>query len=269
METKNELLDDLIILSIECVLKAGVKIMEIYDSSDFGIETKDDLSPITKADKEANKIITELLQKSGIQILSEESSMIPFEEREHLDKLWIVDPIDGTKEFIKKNGDFTVNIALIENQIPILGVIFVPVTNELYFASVNRGSFKVKVDSKEYLIDNLIQKAEKLPITNQKKSFTFVASQTHNSADTIDFINEKSKEFENFEVINRGSSLKLCMIAEGKADLYPRLSPTMEWDIAAGHAICLYAGFDVKDLITGTRLIYNKKELLNNWFIAQ
>lgn len=265
----NDLLDQLLKLSIKSALEAGEKVMEIYESSDFEIEIKTDLSPITKADKISNQIILENLKESNIPILSEESKMNPYSERKDWNMLWIVDPIDGTKEFIKRNGDFTVNIALIENQIPILGVIYIPVTKELYFASKSLGSFKTKIDNSSFDLTSIIRNAQKLPLQNQKKSCTFVASQTHNSKETIDFINLNSKNLDTYEIVYRGSSLKLCLIAEGTADLYPRLSPTMEWDIAAGHAICLYAGFDVTDIEERKTLKYNKENLLNNWFIAK
>lgn len=265
----NDLLDQLLKLSIKSALEAGKKVMEIYESSDFEIEIKQDLSPITKADKISNEIILKYLKQSKIPILSEESKMISYSERENWNLLWIVDPIDGTKEFIKRNGDFTINIALIENQIPILGVIYIPVTKEIYFASKSIGSFKIKIDNSNFDLTEIISKAKKIPLLNQKKSFTFVASQTHNSKETIDFINLNSKNLDTYEVINRGSSLKLCLIAEGAANMYPRLSPTMEWDIAAGHAICLYAGFDVYDIENSQTLKYNKENLLNNWFIAK
>jgi len=265
----NDLLDQLLKLSIKSALKAGEKVMEIYESSDFEIEIKQDLSPITKADKISNEIILKHLEQSKIPILSEESKMISFAERKNWSMLWIVDPIDGTKEFIKRNGDFTINIALIENQIPILGVIYIPVTKELYFGSKSIGSFKTKIDNSDSDLTEIIRNAKKLPLQNQKKSFTFVASQTHNSKETIDFINLNSKNLDACEIIYRGSSLKLCLIAEGAANVYPRLSPTMEWDIAAGHAICLYAGFDVIDYESHKTLKYNKENLLNNWFIAK
>jgi 3'(2'), 5'-bisphosphate nucleotidase len=265
----NDLLDKLLKLSIKSALEAGEKVMEIYESSDFEIEIKKDLSPITKADKISNEIILKHLEQSKIPILSEESKMIAYPERKNWKMLWIVDPVDGTKEFIKRNGDFTVNIALIENQIPILGVIYIPVTKELYFASKSIGSFKTKIDNSDSDLTEIIRNAQKLPLQNQKKSFTFVASQTHNSKETIDFINLNSKNLNPYEIIYRGSSLKLCLIAEGAANVYPRLSPTMEWDIAAGHAICLYAGFDVIDYESHKTLKYNKENLLNNWFIAK
>jgi 3'(2'), 5'-bisphosphate nucleotidase len=265
----NDLLDKLLLLSIQSAIKAGEKVMEIYESLDFEIEIKQDLSPITKADKISNQIILEYLEESKIPVLSEESKMIPYSERKNWNLLWIVDPIDGTKEFIKRNGDFTVNIALIENQIPILGVIYIPVTKELYFASKSIGSYKIKIDNFNINLNEIIRNAKKLPLKYQKKSFTFVASQTHNSKETNDFIDEISKNLESYEIVTRGSSLKLCLIAEGVANMYPRLSPTMEWDIAAGHAICLYAGFDVYCIKNSKTLKYNKENLLNNWFIAK
>ena len=248
---------------------AGDAIMKVYEKA-IDVSFKSDHSPITEADLSANRIIVNALKECypELPILTEEA-VADFKGVNEEGFYWLVDPLDGTKEFIKRNGDFTINIALIENQIPILGVIYIPVTKEIYFASKSIGSFKIKIDNSNFDLTEIISKAKKLPLLNQKKSFTFVASQTHNSKETIDFINLNSKNLDTYEVINRGSSLKLCLIAEGAANMYPRLSPTMEWDIAAGQAIMETLGGIVYHAETGEPLRYNKENLTNPNFIAK
>lgn len=256
-------------IAIESAIEAGYKIMEIYSSNDFDIQLKSDDSPLTKADLFANQIICEKLSKSNVPILSEEGKHESFEKRNKWSTLWVVDPIDGTKEFIKKNGEFTVNIALIENQKPRLGVIYVPATNEIYFSSKAIGSFKSIVETKSDNYKRLIKNAVKLPFTKNKTEYIVAASRSHLSKETEEFISNLSKDYSNVKLISKGSSLKLCMIAEGTADCYPRFAPTMEWDTAAGHAICLYAGKDVIDYTTKKSMLYNREKLTNNWFIVK
>lgn len=255
--------------AIEASLEAGKTILEIYHSGDFDIEIKGDSSPLTKADKSSHKVIMSFLTKTNIPVLSEEGRDITYEERKEWDLLWIVDPIDGTKEFIKRNGEFTVNIALIENQKPILGVIFVPAKGDLYFSSKEIGAFKVNVDLELYDVDALIEKASKIPFEREDKTFTIVASRSHMSHETENYVQEMKDKHGDVSLISKGSSLKLCMVAEGQADCYPRFAPTMEWDTAAGQAICEHAGFQVIDWITKEKIIYNRQKLLNNWFLAK
>jgi 3'(2'), 5'-bisphosphate nucleotidase len=259
---------ELLKLAIKAALKAGAEIMEVYATEDFSIEFKKDDSPLTKADKLSHEVICLFLSTSAIPILSEEGRSIPFEERSAWNQLWIVDPIDGTKEFIKRNGEFTVNIALIENQVPILGVIFVPALSELYFATKEHGAFKVSADVNSNL-DELIKTATKLPLQSTRSIYTVVASRSHLSPETDTFINDLKQEHGEVNAISKGSSLKLCMVAEGAADCYPRFAPTMEWDTAAGHAICKYAGFLVQDFQTKAEMVYNREDLLNNWFLVR
>jgi 3'(2'), 5'-bisphosphate nucleotidase len=256
-------------LAIEAALKAGKSIIEIYNSNNFEVKLKSDQSPLTLADTESHNIISQYLNKTKIPILSEEGKNIPYSKRKNWNKLWIIDPIDGTKEFIKKNGEFTVNIALIENQIPEIGVIYAPILKELYFSCKNIGSFKVKVNVKDYDIHDLIENATKLPIERKDSTFTIVASRSHMSKDTEEFIHSAKKKHMKINLISKGSSLKLCMVAEGSADCYPRFAPTMEWDTAAGQAICEHAGFKVIDLKSNKKMLYNRKKLLNNWFLVQ
>ncbi len=264
-----ENLDYFLETAIKAALEAGKSIIEIYNSEDFSIEYKKDDSPLTKADVTAHHIIQERLEITNIPVLSEEGKVIPYAQRVQWDKLWIVDPIDGTKEFIKRNGEFTVNIALIENQIPILGVIYVPVTKELYFGDNQSGSFKVSSVDSSTPFHEIKTNCIKLPFPTQKRNYTVVASRSHLSKETISFITELEAIHGTIESISKGSSLKLCMVAEGLADCYPRFAPTMEWDTAAGHAICKYAGFQLIDYKTEEEMLYNRIDLLNNWFIVR
>lgn len=254
--------------AITAALEAGKAILEIYHSNDFEVELKGDNSPLTKADVASHNVIMSYLTKTAIPVLSEEGKAIPYADRKDWKQLWIVDPIDGTKEFIKRNGEFTVNIALIENQIAQLGVIFVPVTGELYFSTKVEGAFKVSVDLEHYDINALLTQGTKLPIEREDKTFTVVASRSHMSSETEDFISEMRQKHGDVNLISKGSSLKLCMVAEGQADCYPRFAPTMEWDTAAGQAICEHAGFEVIDWETKQAMLYNREDLLNHWFLV-
>ena len=251
----NELLD----IAIRASLSAGRDILSIYNDpdADFGIERKADNSPLTRADKAAHQRIMTFLEPTGIPVLSEEGAHLPYEERCHWHRLWIVDPLDGTKEFIKRNGEFTVNIALVENGTPVLGVIYVPVKNILYYGS-NEGAFMEAEGIKDAL-----------PHETRPRCFTCVASRSHLSPETEAFINGLCREHPDLELISSGSSLKICLVAEGKADIYPRHAPTMEWDTAAGHAIVLTAGRKMVDATTGQPLTYNKPDLHNPWFIVR
>lgn len=255
-------------IAIIAALEAGKEIMKIYETEDFTVEFKKDNSPLTKADLASNESIMQHLKKTGIPVLSEEGKEILYEERKDWKQLWIVDPIDGTKEFIKRNGDFTVNIALIEDQLPVLGVIYVPALKELYFATKQLGSFKIEAVDYTDSIEIVLREAKKLPLTKKRPKYTVVASRSHLSQETADFIDQLILEHGEVESISKGSSLKLCMVAEGAADCYPRFAPTMEWDTAAGQAICKYAGFMVEDRKTGKEMIYNRPDLLNNWFLV-
>ncbi len=232
-------------------LKAGEKIMSIYGEEDFQIETKADNSPLTLADKASHEIIQKELSKlyPEIPLLSEEGKFIPYSERKNWPVFWLVDPLDGTKEFIKRNGEFTVNIALIERHQPVLGVMFAPALNVLYFAQKDEGSFmqsagdspvKIQVDS------------------NPKKGLIAVKSRSHSS-------DEEEALFSRYNIsdsVSVGSALKFCMVAEGRAHVYYRHGPTWEWDTGAGHAIAECAGASVSGLA------YNKENLLNSSFLV-
>lgn len=254
--------------AIQASIKAGVEIMKIY-SKDFAIEFKDDKSPLTEADKISNQIICEELQGT-FPIISEENKTVEYPIRQSWDTCWLIDPIDGTKEFIKKNGEFTVNIALIKNGTPILGVVYLPAKQTLYFASEDLGSFKyVFTDSEfntelEHLLNQSIRLKDQLP----PDKYTIVASRSHMSAETEEFIEDCKKNHGEVELISSGSSIKLCLVAERSAHVYPRIAPTMEWDTAAAHAVAKYAGCKVKSYLDGSELIYNKENLLNPYFIV-
>ena len=255
--------------AIEASLEAGKAILEIYHFGDFDIEIKGDNSPLTRADKVAHNVIVAHLEKTGIPVLSEEGKEISYHERKNWNQLWIVDPIDGTKEFIKRNGEFTVNIALIIDQKTDLGVIFVPVSGDLYFSSKELGAYKVQLDLQNYDLENILEIADTLPLKREDKTYTIVASRSHMSEETEDYVAEMKAKHSAVHLISKGSSLKLCMVAEGTADCYPRFASTMEWDTAAGQAICEHAGFKVIDWKTKKTMLYNREQLLNNWFLVK
>jgi 3'(2'), 5'-bisphosphate nucleotidase len=260
-----------LLLAIEASIDAGSAIMDIYDSVDFGTEYKKDDSPLTRADLESNRVIMSYLTQTTIPIVSEENKNLEYSERKEWDVCWMVDPLDGTKEFIKRNGEFTVNIALIKKGTPILGVIYVPVTRELYCANVDEGkSFKIELGDAKELPINLFDEVNQLRPTEKSGAKTkVVGSRSHMNEQTENFIEELKKEGKDVEIVSKGSSLKFCIVAEGKADMYPRVAPTMEWDTAAGHAICSAMGLKVTNWETGKDLVYNKENLLNPFFLVK
>lgn len=252
--------------AILAATEAGQEILKIYENP-IAVEIKDDNSPLTLADKHANTVINHRLEPLGIPIISEENKQTAYEVRKGWNRCWIVDPLDGTKEFIKRNGEFTVNIALIENDTPVLGVIYVPVTKELYFSSPQqKGAFKTILQSGAN-VEEFLEHAK--PIHPQTAEVVkIVGSKSHLNEDTSNFIKSVEKSTP-VEVISKGSSLKFCLVAEGKAQLYPRFAPTMEWDTAAGDAICRAVGVSVIDQTTAKPMKYNKQNLLNNYFLVR
>jgi 3'(2'), 5'-bisphosphate nucleotidase len=257
--------EELLVTAINATLNGGKEILSVYEA-DFSIEYKDDNSPLTEADKRAHNKITEMLESTYLPILSEEGIKIPFEERKNWSQFWMVDPLDGTKEFIKRNGEFTVNIALIEHGKPTMGVIYVPVTKELYFS--DEKAFKtIQLDDIAGLED-LID-LQSLPLTQSRENYVVVGSRSHMSEETTSFINDKKKLYDKVDILPKGSSLKLCMVAEGSADIYPRFAPTSEWDIAAGQAIVVASGGEVINWGTKEPLEYNKEDLDNAWFLVK
>ncbi len=259
-------------MAVDAAVAAGEEIMKVYGSEKIDVTLKNDFSPVTQADIRSNEIIKKYLAKSGLPMLSEEGRDIPYEERKNWDVFWLVDPLDGTKEFIKRNGEFTVNIALIKGKTPVAGVIYVPVSKRIYFSSYPAGSFRITGINAEHITDkdmgSLIKAATKLPVSAGGDRITCIGSRSHLSLKTKKYLNKIRKEHKNIEIITIGSSLKLCLIAEGNADIYPRLAPTMEWDIAAGHAIVEGAGFMIREYGNNNPIIYNKKNLKNPFFIA-
>lgn len=235
-------------------LKAGRAIMEIY-AKDFTVEYKDDKSPLTEADLKANEIICNALVNlyPNIPIMSEENKQTDYETRKNWQYYWCIDPIDGTKEFIKKNGEFTVNIALIYKDTPVLGVVYAPALELMYCAKKGEGAFKNEI---------------KLPIKREDNKLIIVASKSHMSNETQKFIDNIKTDKEK-KLISMGSSLKLCLVAEGKADIYPRLAPTMEWDTAAADAIVRESGKMTYQFEVDTPVVYNKENLLNPWFVVR
>jgi len=254
---------------IKIVKSAGREILDVYNNENLNISYKEDKSPLTEADKRAHQIIKEGLSKiSNYPILSEEGREIPYKERKNWEYFWLVDPLDGTKEFIKRNGEFTVNVALIHKNKPILGVVYAPAIDVLYYGQQGEGSYKVEGREKR-----------KLPMVNEidKGNISVVASKSHLNEKTKNFIKDLEKVFSNINTVSIGSSLKICLLAEGKADIYPRIAPTMEWDTAAAHSILNAVGGKIVQYSDNTpitllnnlpEITYNKENLLNPYFVA-
>lgn len=261
---KEEFLD----LIINAALDAGKAILKVYTRRDFNVSLKEDKSPLTDADINSHNIIMKALKQTGIPVLSEEGADIPFGERKSWQKLWIVDPLDGTKEFVKRGGDFTVNIALVEDNYTSMGVVFAPWLGQLYYGS-SEGAFFYQLESGWENKDNsiLVRQGERLPY-KLPDTYTVVASKSHFSEETKQFIDKVRKKVGNVDFSSIGSSLKMCLVAAGKAHLYPRIGPTMEWDTAAGQAVVEAAGGVLLDLDTKKRMKYNRQNLLNNYFLV-
>jgi len=229
----------------------GLKILKIYDSNDFQIENKKDRerSPLTRADLESNEIIIKGLKKISVYPIVTEESYIEYEVRKKWKKFWLIDPMDGTKDFIDKNGEFTINIALVENNKPVLGVVYAPAIKLMYWAEKGKGAFK---------------NGKKIFNSSKRKNLIGADSRFHSTKETLDFF----KKY-NIKIIKKyGSALKLCKLAEGEIDVYPRFNGTKEWDTAAGHIIANEGGCKLIDVITEQELAYNKKDIKNNYFIA-
>ncbi len=236
--------------------------MDVYLSGNFGETTKQDTSPLTLADKAAHDIITQHLQPTGLPILSEEGKHATFDVRKNWNRYWIIDPLDGTKEFLKRNGEFTVNIALMQQNRPIAGVVFAPVLDTLYFGSQQTGVYKQTGGE----TISLLPLPERITIAKllQKPEVTVIASRTHLTPETVAF----TDQFRKVQFTTMGSSLKFMLLAENKADIYPRYAPTMEWDTAAAHAILHALGKGIYQTDLQTELEYNKPDLLNPSFVA-
>jgi len=258
-------------IAINAAIKAGAAILEVYGSEDFGVETKEDTSPLTLADQQAHHIIVEHLEPIGLPVLSEEGREIPYPERNQWQRFWMVDPLDGTKEFINRNGEFTVNIALVEEGKATFGVVYAPVINELYVGIPGRGAFRCrKEENFSQPLDYLLQFADRLPLESpHPELFTVVSSRSHYNDDTRAFVESIDSGGKEISLVSKGSSLKLCLVASGEADIYPRLGPTMEWDTAAAHAVVKASGKNVYRVEDGMELDYNKQNLLNPYFVVK
>jgi 3'(2'), 5'-bisphosphate nucleotidase len=249
---------------VAIVKRASREILDVYDSSDFEVEAKADDSPLTEADRRSNAVILEDLQREfpGIPILSEETKAVDYSERKDWSAFWLVDPLDGTKEFIKRNGEFTVNIALVVDGEPVFGIVGRPVGGDLFYGGRAYGSYK------------LTREGTVTPLANPThyrdlEEVVVVASRSHLTDAVTAFVEELRSSGKKVEFLSAGSSLKLCLVAEGRASVYPRLGPTMEWDTAAAHAVALGAGRSVLDFESREPLRYNKENLLNPFFIVE
>ena len=277
-----------LLTALKAAKDAGLSILDVYNQ-DFDVMYKEDRSPLTTADQRSHKIIVDHLNDPGMEsfpILSEEGKNIPFEQRREWKCFWLVDPLDGTKEFIKRNGEFTVNIALIYQKRPVLGVIYIPVKECFYFASKDIGAYRLQyndadehldiggIESDEEVLSVLLKRSDKLPSEDLRfktsdSQCIIAGSRSHPSKEFEAFVENMKKKYAKVKVISSGSSLKLCLVAEGRADIYPRLGPTMEWDTAAGQAVVEQASGSVLNYETGEPLEYNKKNLLNPWFLVR
>jgi 3'(2'), 5'-bisphosphate nucleotidase len=269
--------------AIRAAIEAGEAILEIYEQ-DFEVETKSDNSPLTAADKASHRIIVEALAGTPYPVLSEESTTVAYDDRKGWSTYWLVDPLDGTKEFIKKNGEFTVNIALVDNGVPVAGIVYVPVEGILYLGTAE-GAVKVQ-DCPGKSVEEILATAEPCRVSGRPSSpLRVVASKSHCNDETRRFIAGLEQVYGEVELVSRGSSLKLCMIADGSADIYPRIAPTMEWDTAAAHAVVVAAGGGVFEFSADLTvqaycsepqsegevpvpLRYNKENLLNPYFVV-
>ncbi len=249
-------------------VEAGWAIMDCYER-DFGVYEKEDKSPLTDADIASHEVIMKHLEPTGLPILSEEGREMPYDERSSWTDFWVVDPLDGTKEFLKKNGEFTVNIARVEGHYPVEGIIYAPVLGELYYTH----------NGKAWLITGIYKPEDLEPRWDtaellegkiaQDDLINVVGSRSHMNEATTNYVNELKGQYQEVEITSRGSSLKFCLVAAGVAHEYPRFAPTMEWDTAAGQAIVEAAGKQVIDRSTGKRMAYNKMNLLNNYFLVR
>ncbi len=267
--------------TIDAAIQAGKAVLDVY-ATDFAVDHKADDSPLTLADRKSHRILVEALAPTQLPVLSEEGRHLTYAERRDWQRFWLLDPLDGTKEFVKRNGEFTINIALIDQQAPVLGVIYVPVHDVLYFGTITGGAFKLasadkawaQITAKETDSDTirqtLIRVSDPLPSPSSiPEVFTIVGSRSHSTPEVDQIKQEMAQIHGDVALISAGSSLKLCMVAEGRAHLYPRTGPTMEWDTAAGQAIAEAAGARVLEFESGRPLLYNKENLLNPWFVVK
>ncbi|MGB5982846.1 MAG: 3'(2'),5'-bisphosphate nucleotidase CysQ [Nonlabens sp.] len=258
-------------LAIKASIKAGAAIMEVYNKNEAIVDKKADDSPLTQADLNSNAVIIDYLKSTDIPVISEEIKNSDYLARKDWEKCWIVDPMDGTKEFVNRNGEFTVNIALLENGKLTMGVIYAPVLKSLYFTSEGMAdAFRATVDwEKGMSVSEIVKEASVLKQHSDKNYLKVVASKSHLNQETKDYIDQLSRSDDReLQIVSVGSSLKFCLVAEGTAEVYPRFGPTMEWDTAAGQAICEAAGVSVTSYKNNLPLQYNKEDLYNPFFIV-
>ena len=274
-------MEQLLLTAIEAAIQAGRAILEIYET-DFVVEHKADDSPLTLADRRSHQILVDHLASAQLPILSEEGRDMPYDERKFWQTFWLLDPLDGTKEFVKRNGEFTVNIALIRDGRPVMGVIYVPVQDVLYFGATDRGAYKLPqaagrighpaetTANREEQLQTLCNASQQLPLPSDPTApFTVVGSRSHSTPEVQQIVDDLRRQHGKVELISAGSSLKICMVAEGRAQLYPRTGPTMEWDTAAGQAIAEAAGARLVVFDTEDPLRYNRENLRNPWFVVK
>jgi len=265
------------LMALRTAVAAGEEILRVY-RGDFAVTHKADESPLTAADTRSHQVIVRGLQRLGVPMLSEEGKETPYRQRKHWSTLWIVDPLDGTKEFIKRNGEFTVNIAWVKEGIPEWGVIYVPDKGILYFGGRETGAYRFQGKKEDELsavfantsgVSAFVDRCVTLNPTQERlERYTVVGSRSHPSEALEAFLADQRVRYGDLDFVSAGSSLKFCMLAEGRAHIYPRLGPTMEWDTAAGHAVAEGAGCTVSNYDGGGPLQYNKKDLLNPWFVV-
>lgn len=261
-------------------MAAGKEIMEVYAGS-FSVDHKEDRSPLTEADRRSDRAIANILRGTGLPVLSEEGDEIARDERMAWQRYWCVDPLDGTKEFVKRNGEFTVNIALMErdelpagplgSSKPVLGLLYAPDHDVLYFAWKGGGAFRQKEAATRMGVSayERIAMSTRLPAEAARNTFNILASRSHRNPETDAYIKNMEAKYSDIAISSMGSAYKFGLLAEGTADAYPRYAPTMEWDTAAGQIICNEAGKELIDVTTNAPMRYNKNELVNNWFIVE
>lgn len=269
-----DLIQELFLASFNAAMKAGETVMDVFNSDNDQITVKSDNSIISIADQLAHNVIEDLLSPTRIPIISEEGRNIEYEERKSWDILWLIDPLDGTRQFIQKRKEFTINIALLVNNYPVMGLIYAPALSELYFACKGDGAYRLIVknyNTTKCTFQELVERSSMLPLKTMKEnaeSFVILTSPHHINIETKNYIKEKRALYKQLVVRNVGSSLKMCLLACGEANVYPRHDSTYEWDTAAAQAILEEAGCSIKSLETGEPLTYNKESLLNPCFVC-
>jgi len=259
---------------VKAALLAGEEILRIY-LTDFDVETKSDNTPVTNADKASGAIIARELAHTQIPLISEEDTIAPYHERQHWPRAWVIDPLDGTKEYVKRNGEFAVNIALVENKIPTIGIIYSPILKQIYFGAKGLGSYRITCNESitelnaKNIAESLFDFGQRLPLQRPPLVYTMVASRSHLSHEVNAHMAILKRMYGEVDLINVGSSIKQCWVAEGRAHEYPRFGKTMEWDTAAGQCILEEAGASLLNFDTKLPLTYNKEDLANPFFIAK